>query len=208
MIPIKILCGCGQKYSFEVEPVNGVMPSPVACPVCGADGTHAANAIVAQSSPAPRPAVQIARAPTAPPSAGVIAPPSARTNLMRPGQVDRAQAETEAKAKISWGDPPNEVVKFLMTQNFRADEARKMVDEMFRERAVTVRRNGIKKIIYGLVMAGMPVIAWFEFNNLVMLSMKLFAFIVMIGLYGLYQALKGTMMTIAPKFEPGDVATQ
>src|ERR1043165_1629377 len=38
-LPIKVLCGCGQKYAFEVEPVNGRMPSRVACPVCGADGT-------------------------------------------------------------------------------------------------------------------------------------------------------------------------
>lgn len=55
MMPIKVLCGCGQKYAFDVEPVNGRMPMPVACPVCGADGTAAANEIIAQSLPA-RPA--------------------------------------------------------------------------------------------------------------------------------------------------------
>jgi hypothetical protein len=44
MIPIKIQCGCGQRYVFDVEPVNGEMPTPVACPECGADGTAAANA--------------------------------------------------------------------------------------------------------------------------------------------------------------------
>ena len=49
MIPIKIQCSCGQRYSFEVEPVNGAMPSPVACPVCGADGTAVANGAIAQS---------------------------------------------------------------------------------------------------------------------------------------------------------------
>ena len=47
MIPVKIHCGCGQRYAFEVEPVNGLMPSSVACPVCGADGTGAANEIIA-----------------------------------------------------------------------------------------------------------------------------------------------------------------
>jgi hypothetical protein len=47
MIPIEIQCGCGQKYAFEVEPVGGRMPSAVACPACGADGTAAANAIIA-----------------------------------------------------------------------------------------------------------------------------------------------------------------
>jgi len=43
MIPVKILCGCGQKYSFEVEPIGGRIGYAVACPICGADGTDAAN---------------------------------------------------------------------------------------------------------------------------------------------------------------------
>ena len=55
MIPVKVQCGCGQKYAFDVEPVGGRMPSPVACPVCGADGTGAANEIIARSLAAPTP---------------------------------------------------------------------------------------------------------------------------------------------------------
>jgi hypothetical protein len=43
LVPIKIVCHCGQKYAFDVEPVNGRMPVAVACPVCGRDGTLAAN---------------------------------------------------------------------------------------------------------------------------------------------------------------------
>jgi hypothetical protein len=49
MIPIKIQCGCGQKYAFDVEPVNGRMGSTVACPVCGADGTAAADIAIVQT---------------------------------------------------------------------------------------------------------------------------------------------------------------
>ena len=56
MIEIKIQCGCGQRYSFEVEPVGGAMPSPVACPVCGADGTVAANEAISQALSAAAPA--------------------------------------------------------------------------------------------------------------------------------------------------------
>jgi hypothetical protein len=47
MIPVKIQCGCGQRYAFEIEPVCGRMFTPVACPVCGADGTGAANDVIA-----------------------------------------------------------------------------------------------------------------------------------------------------------------
>ena len=48
MIPVKIQCGCGQRYAFDVEPVNGRMATPVACPVCGADGTATANEVIAR----------------------------------------------------------------------------------------------------------------------------------------------------------------
>ena len=49
MITVKIQCGCGQRYAFDVEPVNGRMSSSVACPACGTDGTAAANEVIAQS---------------------------------------------------------------------------------------------------------------------------------------------------------------
>jgi hypothetical protein len=46
-IPVKILCACGQKYSFQVQPREGRMPAPIACPVCQRDGTAEANRIIA-----------------------------------------------------------------------------------------------------------------------------------------------------------------
>jgi len=48
MVAVKILCGCGQKYAFDVDPLDGRMPSPVQCPVCRMDGTAAANEMIAQ----------------------------------------------------------------------------------------------------------------------------------------------------------------
>jgi hypothetical protein len=48
MIPVKVQCGCGQPYAFEVNPVHGHMPVAVKCPACGADGTVAANQFIAQ----------------------------------------------------------------------------------------------------------------------------------------------------------------
>jgi hypothetical protein len=47
MIPVKIQCTCGQRYAFEIEPFCGRMSTPVACPVCGTDGTLAANEMIA-----------------------------------------------------------------------------------------------------------------------------------------------------------------
>ena len=47
MVAIKIICVCGQKYAFDVYPLNGRMPAPVQCPVCGVDGTAVANEVIA-----------------------------------------------------------------------------------------------------------------------------------------------------------------
>jgi|GEM_PF-882325 hypothetical protein len=47
---VKIECPCGARYSFEVEPRDGRMPSPVQCPVCHADGTEAANKMIAEKA--------------------------------------------------------------------------------------------------------------------------------------------------------------
>lgn len=62
MIPIKILCGCGQKYAFDVEPAGGRMGYAVQCPVCGADGTAATSQMIAQhqaTRAAPAPGLRI-----------------------------------------------------------------------------------------------------------------------------------------------------
>jgi uncharacterized protein YxjI len=65
MIEVKILCECGAKYKFDVEPVNGRMPTLIQCPSCGADGTRAANQIIAQNlSAAPAAAAIAAPAPS------------------------------------------------------------------------------------------------------------------------------------------------
>ncbi len=48
MVAVKIHCDCGQHYSFDVEPVHARMPSQVNCPACGADGTAAANEVIAR----------------------------------------------------------------------------------------------------------------------------------------------------------------
>jgi hypothetical protein len=81
---VKLLCPCGTKFAFEVEPVDGQMPEPVQCPTCGADSTAAANGIIRQalagvaSTPAAKPApVRIGTAPL--PSPAPPGPPATQT---------------------------------------------------------------------------------------------------------------------------------
>jgi hypothetical protein len=49
MVAIKIICVCGQKYAFNVHPLNGRMPAPIQCPVCGMDGTAVANEAITRA---------------------------------------------------------------------------------------------------------------------------------------------------------------
>jgi hypothetical protein len=52
IMELKVLCDCGQKYAFDVEPIANQMPFIVNCPSCGKDGTSTANSILAETSTA------------------------------------------------------------------------------------------------------------------------------------------------------------
>ncbi len=107
MIPIKIQCGCGQKYAFDVEPVHGRMPSPVACPVCGMDGTAAANQLIAQTLAAQPPVVVAATPPVyraAPP------PPTAPTPVARPAP-QRPSPQPAPRGKDGWATEETQLNK-------------------------------------------------------------------------------------------------
>jgi hypothetical protein len=212
VIPIKIQCGCGQRYAFDVEAAGDLMPDTVACPVCGADGTAAANAAIAQSmlaqptvaaTPVGGPRIRVAIPPSSvPPAAGL------RRAAPRAGQIDPTQAQHEAKAKIFWGDPPEAVIRFLLMQGFSHEEASDLVREMFRERAATVRANGIRKILTGIGLMAVPIVALIIFHSIGVIPLKLFAVTIMVGLWGLWMLVSGIIMFLAPKSEQGDLADQ
>lgn len=121
---------------------------------------------------------------------------------MNPYQVDRNQAEIEARAKISWGDPPMEVVKYLMMQGIPYEEAAPMVDAMFQERAAIIRKTGITRVVMGFGLMCLPVLTWLY----ALVSWKLLALTVMGGAWGLWMFIKGIFMIASPTTESGDVA--
>jgi hypothetical protein len=65
---IKLVCSCGTKFKFEVEPVHGRMPAPVYCPACNADATAEANEVLRQMYSTPQP--ESVAAPVATPAGG------------------------------------------------------------------------------------------------------------------------------------------
>lgn len=81
---LKVTCDCGQKYKFDVVPMEGQMPFTVSCPVCGVDGTPLANQLLTQhiASAPPPPVPKVPQAPTGPgglrinrPAPAAAAPP-------------------------------------------------------------------------------------------------------------------------------------
>ena len=128
--------------------------------------------------------------------------------MMPTRQINRAQVEAEGRAKVTWGDSREEVLKFFMIQGLTAAEAVELADGMFRERALEIRGLGIKRICIGVPLMAVPVAAWFYFLTLRIIPVKLFALTVMVGLYGLYLLLSGVIMFVAPKSEPGDLGAK
>ena len=217
MLPIRIQCGCGQEYEFEVELVDGRMPSTVACPACGADGTAAANDFIVQNSP-PQPAaaptaaktgLHLAPHPPSNPAAVQASSQSPRRGaILQHWQTDRTQAKFEAKARISWGDSSREVLGYLMTQGFSREEASEIVEELKQGRAMEVRANGIKNIVFGSGLILLPIVSFVIFLIMGVIPLKIFAFMIIGGFYGIWLVIKGTHMLISPKSESGDVAEQ
>ena len=46
---VKVTCGCGTRFAFDVEPVEGRMPYAIQCPNCHGDATAAANQVIVQN---------------------------------------------------------------------------------------------------------------------------------------------------------------
>jgi uncharacterized protein YxjI len=98
---LKIVCGCGTKFKFDVEPVNGRMPVAALCPNCGSNCTTDANQQIAQklgstasyAAPAPAMAYAAASAPVA-----VAAQPIAGL---------RVSGGSSAAATLLHGDSPS-----------------------------------------------------------------------------------------------------
>jgi outer membrane protein assembly factor BamB len=103
---IKILCECGTKFAFDIEPTGGKMPGAVSCPSCSRDATEAANEIISQQQMAAGTAA-IALNPTGVPETPIlqtstsgpmkVAPPASEAPTMR---VALPGSETAISASV------------------------------------------------------------------------------------------------------------
>lgn len=118
MIELKVQCDCGQKFKFDVEPVNGQMPFRVNCPICGADGTDKANSLLQQMAPARvappgAPPLPVASPPLAIGTRTAAAPAPAtatRFPAAAAGALTAARSQVQ-KGKDGWATPQTGVHK-------------------------------------------------------------------------------------------------
>jgi hypothetical protein len=220
MMQIKIQCGCSQHYAFDIDADGDLPPNTVACPACGADGTDAANAAIGQTLSAQSAAPQSDTAvrsrirlsvptPAAQPvtPAATSAPGPAQRGATIPLQkINRTQLEFEARAKILWGDTPEEVIRFLRIQGLETEEASAMVQEMLRERMATIRAAGISKIFKGIGIAIGSALTFILFVKVGFLSIWILGSLALACVFGLWLVLAGTLKVLNPKSEAGDAA--
>ncbi len=121
-------------------------------------------------------------------------------------QLSREQLETQARAKILWGEEPEQVVTYLISYGLDAQDAWGMVQEMQAERRATIRASGIKKIIIGVPLIFVPVGAWFAFQHAGYISIKLFGITIAIGVFGAWKLISGIFNLAFPDSEQGDLA--
>jgi hypothetical protein len=109
---LKIVCQCGQKYKFDVEPVGGKMPFTVNCPVCQLDGTATANVLLAQALSAPPQLLRPnppAAIPASPPPTFSPPPPApvpGGLKINRPAHSAPAPVVQPPATAPANGDPP------------------------------------------------------------------------------------------------------
>ena len=105
-----------------------------------------------------------------------------------------------------WGDPPEDVIKFLMLKGFNCEEASGTVRELFRERIRTVRGKGIGKIMMGIFVAFGGASTFLLLVRVGFISMWLLGSAALACVSGLWMILTGVLKVMAPKLEGGDAS--
>src|SRR6516225_7467091 len=103
----------------------------------------------------------------------------------------RDQVESEARAKVIWGEDPDQALNFLRVNGFRDDEALAIVHDVLRERLAAVRGIGFRKIMIGLGLIAIPVVAWLMMMRAGVISIKLLGITGTAGVFGAWKVMQG-----------------
>ena len=106
---------------------------------------------------------------------------------------------------MMWGESMQQVAAYLTVQGFSRVEAAELTKKLFHERPSIVRSNGIKKIIVGIVLMCVPVLAYFIFETTGRIWIKRALICYGIGIYGAYLLVCGIINIVVPNPEQGAI---
>jgi len=112
----------------------------------------------------------------------------------------------EARAEIVWGKSPQRVLEFLQSKGVGDKSALALIETLMSERAAMIREDGIRKIIWGVLFALAPICYYLFSMWLGYWSLKLFAGLIVLGVYGLGKLTNGISMVLRPRSVAGDLA--
>jgi hypothetical protein len=112
----------------------------------------------------------------------------------------------EARAKIFWGRSTAEVLEFLQSKNVAEKDALALIEEVLAERAQEVRAEGVTKTWTGALLVLVPIGYFLIALILDFLMLKLFAALLVVGLFGLARFAKGLSMVLGPRSVSGDLS--
>jgi hypothetical protein len=115
-----------------------------------------------------------------------------------------ATIEDEARARITWGEPPERVFDHLKSSGWGEADAAAFVAQLQRERVAQVRGDGLVKMLWGLGLIG-PAFAMLLLGYSIWGPWETGGDLVLC-LWGLHKIVQGIIMLTAPRTEKGDLS--
>jgi hypothetical protein len=112
----------------------------------------------------------------------------------------------DARAKIIWGDRPEKVLSFLQAKGVGDKDALALLEELVKERAASIREEGIKKTWVGALFVLAPVAYYYATLFIGYWSIKFFAALIVLGAIGVAKIMNGLSMALRPRAVKGDLA--
>jgi len=123
--------------------------------------------------------------------------------------ISREQIETEARAKMIWGEPKEAVYSYLRTQGLPVAEAKALLAELQAERTSEVRAAGVRNIILGVSLIIAPFAFWFISAFLIgRIYLYVLAATIIGAFYGLVKLIDGIKSVAAPNSDASDLSQE
>lgn len=121
----------------------------------------------------------------------------------RPMTTLSEKLKIEARARVTWGESSDQIRSFLAENGVSDEEAETCLASLFGERRVQIREDAVRSIGHGGLKLLTPVIAYVTFHSIGFFIPRVFGAAVLVGMWGLYQIIKGVLALIFPHVEAG-----